>query len=237
MKTFFAILLALGTVVFADSFQDWEALEMDIRDCTIPRDSSVARFPAVYDSLLSECRYYAFLSKGPWFFPVQGYQRRDAGRAGFRVNFRHHAGFSFGFDFFDAKNNSGHPAFDIFIDDKNQDSRDDRTGLPVNVIAPVDLLVLSSHNDWKPGMDRRGGNYLWALDPGKRMLYYFAHLDSATVPGGTFCRAGTPLATVGRTGSKASEPRSPSHLHLMVLSVQGGSIMPYDFYNLLGKTR
>jgi hypothetical protein len=129
----------------------------------------------------------------------------------------------------------GHPAYDIFIRDKNQDSKDDLTVRYVSVIAPVDILILSTETAWDQGSEIRGGRYIWALDPVNDQLIYFAHLNDVLVKPGEFIKAGTEIGTVGRSGKNAFPPRSPSHLHLMVLEVKRDKLVPFDYMTCLGK--
>ncbi|MBN1576696.1 MAG: hypothetical protein JW913_09105 [Chitinispirillaceae bacterium] len=102
------------------------------------------------------------------------------------------------------------------------------------VVAPVDLLVLSTYATWQSGSDIRGGNYLWALDLPRNSLFYFARLDLVAVRSGEFLSAGAPLGAVGRSGKNATVPRSPTHLHMMVLKVEGTTLRPVDFWWMLG---
>jgi hypothetical protein len=64
-----------------------------------------------------------------------------------------------------ANQHKGHPGLDIFIHDKNQDSLDDETGKPVEVIAAVSGIVASVNLNWEPSSPIRGGNYIWIYDP------------------------------------------------------------------------
>jgi murein DD-endopeptidase MepM/ murein hydrolase activator NlpD len=157
------------------------------------------------------------------------------GKGGFRPDIRYGSSPIKGYDFYDGNLHGGHPAYDIFIADKNMDCRDDRTHRPILVIAPIDLFVLSVFSNWKTGSDLRGGNYIWALDLPHNRLFYFAHLDSIIARSGEFLSAGDALGTVGRSGINAAVSRSPTHLHMMVLDVQGATLRPFDFWNMLEK--
>jgi len=50
---------------------------------------------------------------------------------------------------------------------------------------------------------------------------------------GDVVTAGQPIATVGRSGRNAVAPRSPTHLHVMFLSVDAAAMAPRDIYPLL----
>jgi len=60
---------------------------------------------------------------------------------------------------------------------------------PVMVLAPVDMLILSVENNGNPDSDIRGGRYIWALDPLRDRIIYFAHLNEIRAASGTFFRA------------------------------------------------
>ena len=70
-----------------------------------------------------------------------------------------------GYDFFDGNKHGGHPAYDIFIRDKNRDCLDDKTGKPVNALAMEDCAELSVNTGWSRGSAIRGGNYVWLYNP------------------------------------------------------------------------
>jgi hypothetical protein len=65
-------------------------------------------------------------SSTDWAFPPTGYDARpiDKGRS--------HGFVPSGCDFFGGNHHGGHPAYDIFIRDRNQDSRDDRSVLDIH---------------------------------------------------------------------------------------------------------
>jgi hypothetical protein len=93
----------------------------------------------------------------------------------------------------------------------------------------VDLLILSIETNWTKDSDIRGGRYVWALDPLADRLFYFAHLSKIRTSPGVFCPAGSTIGTVGRTGKNAQPPRSPTHLHLMVLEIKNDVLLPLDY--------
>ncbi|NTV35143.1 MAG: M23 family metallopeptidase, partial [Deltaproteobacteria bacterium] len=55
---------------------------------------------------------------------------------------------------------------------------------------------------------------------------YYAHLGNVFVRPGNRVQGGETIATLGRSGKSASLPRSPTHLHLMILSFE--SMSPLD---------
>ncbi len=162
------------------------------------------------------------------WFPLKGYSPSAIGGSrgeGYRGN---------GFDLFDYNVKGSHPAQDIFIHDRNQDSVDDRTGGPVDVLSMSDGLVVAIESSWKPGQDYRGGNWIWVYDPVRNGLFYYAHNKTVAVSMGDWVRAGQKIGEVGRSGYNAYMARSPTHLHLMYLQIQpNGLPLPQNTYTWL----
>ena len=200
---------------------------------TLVRDGKIARRPARTElkQLLAEVRdeYYKgggtdFL-KDSWVFPLAGYTSRaitGGRRKGYNAR---------GYDFFSGNRHGGHPSFDIFIRDRNQDSLDDRSGLPVEVLSLTGGIVVALEQEWKPGSKLRGGNYLWIYDPANDLLAYYAHNAELFVKTGDIVKPGDLLANVGRSGYNAFKHRSPSHLHLTVLKLRDGKPLPLNVYS------
>jgi murein DD-endopeptidase MepM/ murein hydrolase activator NlpD len=159
------------------------------------------------------------------FFPLKGCTIRDVGGShgdGFRPD---------GYRFLDGNFHRGHPAQDIFIVDKNLDGFDDATGRRAQVLAMADGVVLSTFTGWENNKQLRGGNYVWIYHPALRLLTYYAHLQDVTVGIGSKVSGGAPIATLGRSGKNAYPRRSPTHLHFMVLQLDG--MKPVNPYPLL----
>jgi len=136
-----------------------------------------------------------------------------------------------GYRFLDGDAHKGHPAQDIFILDADRDGLEDRSGMHAKVLALADGVVLSTFGEWENRRELRGGNYVWIYHPALRIFSYCAHLDDLMVGVGDRVRGGEPIATLGRSGKNASLPRSPTHLHLMLLEADG--MHPMDPYPLL----
>ncbi len=232
------MILSLITFLFLSvtqsSVTEWENFEKAVRDQTVTKEDARREFPGIYKGLKDVCRDFSFTPDARWLFPVKGYGMKDVGKGGFRPGIYYGSSPVKGYDFYDGNQHGGHPAYDIFIHDKDQDSKDDLTGKPVSVIAPVDILILSTETLWSPGSEIRGGRYIWALDPVRDQIIYFAHLNEVLVKPGSFIKAGSNIGTVGRSGKNAFSHRSPSHLHLMVLKVDGALLKPYDYIANLG---
>jgi len=172
-----------------------------------------------------------FFTKGEWVFPLEGYGIRAVGGG------RRHGYSAGGYDFYRGNRHGGHPSYDIFIRDRNQDSRDDRSGRPVNVRSLTGGVVVALEGAWQPGNRLRGGKYLWIYDPANDLLVYYAHNGELNVGLGDMVRPGDLLATVGRSGYNAYKRRSPTHLHLTVVKVEGGQMKPVPVYDELKRSK
>jgi len=161
-----------------------------------------------------------------FYFPIEGYNVASVGGNG--------SGFiERSYRFLDGNAHRGHPAHDIFIHDADQNGLDDNTGKPAYVIAMTDGIVLGAKTNWTEQDSLRGGNYLMLYNPNLDRYYYYAHSNQILVQVGDMVRAGTRIATVGRTGRNAFPKRSPTHLHLMVLQITDEKGKPYNYYQEL----
>lgn len=211
----------------------FNALNTQVRDGKITRDAArngVKR-------LLVELRSEYFRSGGSgfgrdaWVFPLDGYDARAIGggkNKGYSAS---------GYDYFSGNRHGGHPSFDLFIHDRNQDCLDDRTGKPVRVLSLTGGIVVAREQEWQQGSALRGGKYLWIYDPANDLLVYYAHNDELFVKLGDMVKPGDQLAIVGRSGYNAARHRSPSHLHLTVLHLRDGQPVPINVYPELAKAR
>jgi murein DD-endopeptidase MepM/ murein hydrolase activator NlpD len=205
-----------------------------IRDSRIGRDSAQEEL----QHLLSEVRdeYHRAggrdYRKDEWVFPLSGYDSRAIGGG------RRHGYISGGYDFFKGNRHGGHPSFDIFIRDRNQDGLDDRNKSQVKVLSLTGGIVVALEHDWQTGSRLLGGRYIWIYDPANDLLVYYAHNSSLAVELGQIVKPGDLLAMVGRSGFNAAKRRSPTHLHLTVLKVShGGRVVPVDVYRELRGAR
>jgi peptidoglycan LD-endopeptidase LytH len=228
-----AMLLFLISISPADPIAEWDHFEKSVRDQTIQKTEAQKQFPYLYKSLKEICRRHPFQQHSSWLFPVQGYSVKDIGKGGFQPGIRYGPSPIKCYNFYDGNRHGGHPAYDIFIHDQNQDSMDDRTHKAVTVISPVDLLVLGIERNWESNSELRGGRYIWALDPLHDRIFYFAHLNEILAQAGAFYPAGSAIGTVGRTGKNANPRRSPTHLHFMVLDIKESNLLPFDYRPLL----
>lgn len=206
---------------------EFDRLYAQIRDQTIDRASALARVR----ELLPQIRDYFYAHGGTdspeqaQRFPVAGYGAESIGGtngSGYQPN---------GYDWFLGRNSKGHPGHDLFVHDRDQDSLDDRTHAPIDVLSITSGVVVAYSPDWVPASGLRGGRYVYVYSPAQHGIYYYAHNRSVTVKPGDIVRAGQPIATVGRTGKNAAEKRSPTHLHVMFLAVGDDSYpRPRDIY-------
>jgi hypothetical protein len=166
-----------------------------------------------------------------WVFPLAGY---GPGAVGGRQGSGYQPE---GYDYFDGNRHGGHPAHDLFIADRDQDGRDDRTHAPVAVRSVSSGLVAAVNPTWEAGSAVRGGIYVWVYDPDADALLYYAHLRETGVRPGDCVVAGSPLGAVGRTGAKAYPRRSPTHLHFSAFTVVDGAPTPRNPYRDLLRAR
>ena len=166
-----------------------------------------------------------------WVFPVAGYTAAAIEKRG------NHGFVTSGYDFFSGNRHGGHPAYDIFIRDQNQDSRDDHTGKAVQVLSMTGGVVVALEKEWKSGDRLRGGRYVWVYDPVNDLLVYYAHNEELCVETGTIVRPGDLLATMGRSGLNAAKRRSPTHLHFSVLRLLDGQPLPLPVYHELQRAK
>jgi len=209
----------------ADIIDGWQQFERRVRDEQISCEDGLKEIQRWWGVL--QKAYPADRSDSRIFFPLRDYGLKHVGGKrgeGYRPS---------RYEFVGPKRRIGHPAQDIFVHDGNQDSLDDRTGGPVEVLSLAEGIVVSTFSEWtpeplSPGNGKRGGNYVWIYHPALRMFAYYAHLQEVRTTPGERAAGGQVIATLGRTGTNASAGRSPTHLHLMLL--QASDMIPVDPY-------
>jgi len=209
----------------------WQQFERRVRDDLISYDDGLEEIQHWWGVL--QRTYPAEQFGSDVSFPLRGYSLKQVGGKlgeGYRPS---------RYEFIGPKRRIGHPAQDIFVYDGNQDSLDDRTGSPIEVLASADGVVVSTFSDWtptaqEPSNDGRGGNYIWIYHPALKLFSYNAHLQTITVHPGQWVAGGQAIATLGRTGTNAFPERSPTHLHLMLL--RASDMTPVNPYPWLKKT-
>ncbi len=217
--------------------QQFQRLYTQIREERVAPDSARVRFSVIMRGLQGRFRSAqsyrndslqrdSLRRTGRYFsFPIRGYATNSIGGThgeGYRAN---------GFDLFDYKARGSHPAQDIFVADRNQNSLDDRTSQPVDILSMSNGLVIGIETAWTSGSEYRGGNWIWVYDPNLHGLFYYAHNSAVQVAPGQWVQTGQKLGEMGRTGFNAYKTRSPTHLHLMYLQIQpDGLPIPLDTY-------
>ncbi|MEQ1875131.1 MAG: M23 family metallopeptidase [Bdellovibrionia bacterium] len=235
----FGLLLAIHPAAAFESVEavnSWERLADDVRDGKIPKEQALKDLKVTLEKLNQWAGAFSYEKNQKWIFPLKGYALSSIGGKrgdGYQPDIVYGASPIKGYDFFDGNRHGGHPAHDIFIADKNQDSLDDKTKNPVDVIAIVDAAVIGTDTDWKPGSPLRGGNVIWLYSSELKLIFYYAHLGKISAQPGQFKKAGEALGHVGRTGLLAEKPKSPTHIHLMVLKPEGNTLVPVNYYSNL----
>ena len=205
-----------------DAIAIWDKFEKDVRDGNISKEDARAKLDSVVRTLKEfVIKNYPILrnrENDKWVFPLINGTLRNIifGRGDYHPNSPLPA-----YDFFDGNKHGGHPAYDIFINekdvkiDKNNDCLIDSTGKPAIALSLVNGIVASINTEWVKGSDLRGGNYVWIYNPYLDMFFYYAHLNDTFVKPGQFVARGQEVGTVGKTGRKAIF--TECHIHLMVL--------------------
>jgi hypothetical protein len=211
------------------AINDFKPLLVDIREYRATPEEARTRFQEImYVMKQAHPAAYYDSSQVEIFFPLLGFDYRAVGGRngnGFRAA---------GYDLFDQNAKGSHPAHDIFIKDKDQDCKDDRTGDYVSILSVSDGVVIGTENDWQPGSEYRGGNYIWIYDTTTGGLWYYAHQKEIYVKTGDIVKAGQKISIIGRTGYNAAMKRSDTHLHLTYLRIDDdGNPFPINTYGWL----
>lgn len=209
----------LSTPAQAEVCDDWNRLFLQIRDFQITAAQAQAAFAPLHQRL-QETYGNAGVGGAERFYPVHGYDT-SWGVEGKAYRPR-------GFKFFSGNPGGIHPSLDLFILDKDQDSLDDRSKGPVPIIAYSSGVVVGINTAWEFPSPVRGGKYVWIFDPTTNHYSYYAHLAQVQVQLGQIVAAGEQIGLLGRTGLNAYKKRSPTHLHLMVLTYYQGEMIPYN---------
>lgn len=193
---------------------DFNNTNILVRDNRISKSEALEKLQAILPQLRTAFQQVEpTIGNSKWTFPLEGYSAKAIGGKngdGYIAN---------GYDYFDGNLHGGHAAHDIFIQDKNQDCLDDRTGKFVNVRSVSNGIVVATEKQWDTLSKLRGGKYIWIYDPMSNSLFYYAHNNQVLVDNGQVVRPGDAIATVGRTGLNAFKKRSPTHLHITQLAL------------------
>ncbi len=237
LKTFVVLILfsfsfAGQSVAQTSAVDEFDELYAMIRDGKINKADAIVQLDKLTEQIAN--LYYGKGGvdhpKDEFCFPLRGYNQSSIGG-------KNGSGYiTKDYDFFEGNKHGGHPAHDIFIYDKNQDSNDDRTGNPVDVLSMSGGIVVALSKDWEPTSDLRGGKFVMIYDPGADAIYYYAHNNKVTIDLGDIVEPCEKIAEVGRSGLNAYKQRSPTHLHISRFLVNSGDIIPDDLYQDLLKS-
>lgn len=212
---------------------EFQGLDQQIRDGLISK--AVARREFRHQIVQIQSLFHTLkcsrANQSEWVFPLEGYGPSAIGGRrgnGYRAT---------GYDYFDGNRHGGHPSQDIFIRDKDQDSLDDYTHLPVRIRSISSGIVVAVNERWDASSALRGGIYIWIYDSISQGLFYYAHLRSTSIKLGQCVKPGTIIGEVGRTGLNAFKRRSPTHLHLTYLQIIKGHPEPNNIYPALLKAK
>lgn len=193
-------------------FEKYKDLLVNIREEYITPQEAEIEFKAIMQTLQE--KYPTDTSHvSPFVFPLVSSNFRAVGGRngnGFRPK---------GFDLFDNTVSGSHPAHDIFIYDRNYDSKDDRYDSYIDIVSVGKGIVIAAETDWEADSPHRGGNYVWVYDYERGGLWYYAHCRMVAVEAGQHVKPGDKLGEVGRTGYNAYKQRSDTHLHLSFLQL------------------
>lgn len=202
-------------------FLRWQKTDEMIRDVKIDKDEAIDSIRNFVKAGVVFCKSAGipFTNREDWVFPEAGWTKVE-----YRTNGKDYKDSTF--DYFQGAEFHGHPAHDIFILDNDSDGIEDVTGKPVDAVAMVSGVIISTYTSWQPDNIMRSGNYVKLFDPGSQSIFYYSHLDSVFVHAGQIVNAGEKLANVGRTGRKAF--RGMTHLHIAYYKIEDGYPRPVD---------
>ena len=117
-----------------------------------------------------------------------------------------------------------------------------RDHLAIEIMAPMGTPVLAAVDGeiLRVTTNDLGGKTIYATDPGRRFVYYYAHLDryEGRTKAGAIIKQGTVLGYVGTTGNA---PKNAPHLHFQVMRMIGGKqwwegppVNPYGMFARAG---
>lgn len=225
--------LDIASPAFCISCREFNRHNTLVRDGEISKETARAEILILLHRIKE--RYHQAGGKSfvraDWVFPLKGYTVTAVGDG------QTHGYLPKGYSYYDGNRHGGHPSLDIFIHDRNQDDRDDRTGEYVAILSVSGGIVVSEETEWQAGSTLRGGKYLWIYDPITEHLFYYAHLRETVVSVGSIIAPSDILGFVGRTGLNAFKKRSPTHLHLTCLSTTTSSLQPVNVYSDLVRAR
>jgi peptidoglycan LD-endopeptidase LytH len=130
---------------------------------------------------------------------------------------------------------------DTFYDRRGEE----RVHRAIDIMAPRGTPVLAADSGTIVRVSRNtlGGLTIYAMDPLRRLVYYYAHLDhyDVTVRTGKLVAKGEVIGYVGTTGNAQG---GPPHLHFQVMRFEaarhwwdGKPIDPFPYFATTGQDR
>ena len=135
-------------------FLRWQKTDDMIRDAKIEKDAAIDSIRNYVKLGVEFCRSAGvpFTKRENWIFPEAGWTKVE-----FRTNGKDYKDSAF--DYFQGAEFHGHPAHDIFILDNDSNGIEDITGKPVDAVAMVNGVIISTYTSWRPDNIMRSGNY------------------------------------------------------------------------------
>lgn len=123
---------------------------------------------------------------------------------------------------FPVPSSTARPIDSVFGDERDAGRR---THEGIDIFAPRGTPVVAVRSGMaQPGTNALGGTVVWLQDAGRRLSYYYAHLDSTAITSTQRVSAGEVLGYVGNTGNART---AAPHLHFGIYA--GGPIDPLPF--------
>ena len=134
---------------------------------------------------------------------------------------------------------------DHLSDTFNEPRGEERVHRAIDIMAPRGTPVLAADNGTiiRVSSNTLGGKTIYAIDPSRRLVYYYAHLDHYDVIAytGKVVAKGDVIGYVGTTGNARG---GPPHLHFQVMRYtderrwwEGRPIDPFPYFATTGQDR
>jgi peptidoglycan LD-endopeptidase LytH len=133
------------------------------------------------------------------------------------------------------------------LNDSFYDRRGDgeRVHHAIDILAPRGTPVLSADDGWilRVSSNTLGGLTIYTIDPSRRLVYYYAHLERYEVD----LHQGKPVTkgeVIGYVGTTGNARGGPPHLHFQVMRYEdvrrwwdGEPIDPFPYFATTGQDR
>jgi hypothetical protein len=124
-------------------FLRWQKTDELIRDVKIDKDEGIDSIRNYVKLGVEFCNSAGipFTKRENWIFPEAGWTKVE-----YRTNGKDYKDSTF--DYFQGAEFLGHPAHDIFILDNDSNGIEDVTGKPVDAVAMVSGVIISTYTSW-----------------------------------------------------------------------------------------